>query len=52
MLKETQELCKAAITVDKEYINMGNRYTSRKTAIKVSPSNTNNIQAYLVEIHN
>ena len=50
MFKETEELCRAAIIVDKEYVRMGNKHTSRKTRIKVSPSNINNIQAYLVEI--
>ena len=50
MFKETEELCRAAIIVDKEYVRMGNKFTSRKTRIKVSPSNINNIQAYLVEI--
>ena len=48
MFKETEELCRAAIIVDKEYVKMGNIDTSRKTRIKVSPSNLN-IQAYLVE---
>ena len=50
MFKETEELCRAAIIVDKEYVKMGSKYTSRKTKIKISPSNLNNIQAYLVEI--
>ena len=50
MFKETEELCRAAIIVDKEYVRMGNKHTSRKTRIKVSPSNLNNKQAYLVEI--
>ena len=36
--------------MDKEYVRMGNKHISRKTRVKVSPSNLNNIQAYLVEI--
>ena len=38
MFKETEELCRAAIIVDKEYVKMVNKYTSRKTRIKISPS--------------
>ena len=47
MFKETEELCRAAIIVDKEYVKMGNKYTSRKTRIKVSPSNINNMHSEL-----
>ena len=50
MFKETEDLCRAAIIVDKEYVKIGNNYASRKTRIKTSPSNPNNIQAYLVGI--
>ena len=50
MFKETEELCRAAMIVDKEYVKMGRKYTSRKSKVKVSPSNLNNIQAYLVTI--
>ena len=50
MFKETEELCRAAIIVDKEYVKMGNKHTSGKSKIKISPLNLNNIQVYLVEI--
>ena len=50
MFKETEELCRAAMIVDKEYVKMGRKYTSRKSKVKMSPSNLNNIQAYLVTI--
>ena len=50
MFKETEELCRAAMIVDKEYVRMGNKYSSRKTKVNMSPSNLNNIQAYLVTI--
>ena len=50
MFKETEELCRAAMIVDKEYVRMGSKYSSRKTKVKMSPSNLNNIQAYLVAI--
>ena len=36
--------------VDKVYVRMGRTYTSRKSKVKMSPSNLNNIQAYLVTI--
>ena len=32
--KESEELCRAAIIVDKEFIKMGNKYTSRKTLLE------------------
>ena len=50
MFKETEELCRAAMIVDKEYVRMGRKYTSRKSKVRMSPSNLNNIQAYLVTI--
>ena len=43
MFKETEELCRAAIIVDKEYVRMGNKHTSGKSKIKISPLNLNNI---------
>ena len=50
MFKQTEELCRAAMIVDKEYVRMGNKYSSWKTKVNMSPSNLNNIQAYLVTI--
>ena len=50
MFKETEELCKAAKIMDKEHIRMGNKFTGGKIKMKVSPSNINNIEAYLAEI--
>ena len=50
MFKETEELCKAANIMDKEYTRMGNKFTGGKIKMTVSPSNLNNIQAYLAEI--
>ena len=50
MFKETEELCKAAKIMDKEHIRMGNKFTRGKIKMKVSPSNINNIEAYLAEI--
>ena len=50
MFKETEELCRAANIMDKEYTRMGDKYTGGKIKIKVSPANLNNIQAHLAEI--
>ena len=50
MFKETEELCKAANIMEKEYIRMGKKFTGRESKFKISPSNLNNIQAYLAEI--
>ena len=50
MFKETEELCKAANIMDKDYSRMGNKFTGRKIKMTVSPSNLNNIQEYLAEI--
>ena len=50
MFKETEQLCRAVLIVDKEYVKMGNKYSGGKTKIKVSPSNLKNIRAYLVTI--
>ena len=36
MFKETEELCRAAIIVDKEHVQMGNKYTSRKQNQNIS----------------
>ena len=45
MFKETEKLCRAAMIVDKEYVRTGSKYTSRKSKVKMSQSNLNNIQA-------
>ena len=50
MFKETEELCRAANIMEKEYTRMGDKYTGGKIKIKVSPTNLNNIQAHLAEI--
>ena len=50
MFKETEQLCRAVLIVDKECVKMGNKYSGGKTKIKVSPSNLKNIRAYLVTI--
>ena len=50
MFKETEQLCRAAIILDKEYLRMGNKFNGKEVRTKISPKNLNNIQAYLVEI--
>ena len=50
MFKKTEEMCRAAWIVNKEYVRMGSMYTSRKTKVNMSPSCLNNIRAYLVTI--
>ena len=50
MFKETEELCRAANIMDKEYTRMGDKYTGGKIKMKVSLTNLDNIQAYLAEI--
>ena len=50
MFKETEELCKAANIMEKEYHRMGSKFTGGKSKLTISPSNLNNLQAYLAEI--
>ena len=50
MFKETEQLCRAAIILDREYLRMGNKFNGKEVRTKISPKNLNNIQAYLVEI--
>ena len=50
MFKETEQLCRAAIILDREYLRMGKKFNGKEVRTKISPKNLNNIQAYLVEI--
>ena len=50
MFTETEQLCRAVLIVDKEYIRMSNKYLGGKVKVKISPLNIKNVRAHLVNI--
>ena len=50
MLREDEKLCRGANIMGKEYTRVGDKFTRGKIKMRVSPTNLNTIQAYLVEI--
>ena len=39
MFKETEQLCRAAIILDREYLRMGNKFNGKEVRTKISPKN-------------
>ena len=37
MFKETEQLCRAAIILDREYLRMGNKFNGKEVRTKISP---------------
>ena len=50
MFTETEQLCRAVLIVDKEYIRMSNKHLGGKVKVKISPLNIKNVRAHLVNI--